>query len=92
MLSVNKATGLIDMLMGPKMSVNVLKEFTPQPALPFEEVQEALDGIDVVLEWDKRYDQDEPYELLIYRFKERGTNKSVNYINATNGALISMHD
>lgn len=92
MLSVNKTTGLIDMLMGPKMSVNVLREFTPQAALPFEEVQEALDGIDVVLEWDKRYDQDEPYELLIYRFKERGTNKSINYINATNGALISMHD
>lgn len=92
MLSVNKTTGLIDMLMASKIDVNVLTKFKCQPLLPIEQAKECLQDVDAVLEWDKRYELDEPAEILIYQFKERTSQLPIKYINATTGELILMKE
>ena len=88
MLSVNKTTGLVDMLMTPKLDARVLEDFQIQPKLPVEQAKEALKDVDAVLEWDKRYEKEEPVEMLIYRFKSRKSKLPIRYINATTGELI----
>lgn len=92
MLSVNKTTGVIDMLMASKIDVNVLTKFKCQPLLPIEQAKECLQDVDAVLEWDKRYELDEPAEILIYQFKERTSQLPIKYINATTGELILMKE
>lgn len=92
MLSVNKTTGLVDMLMTPKVDVKVLEVFRAQPLLPVEQAKEALKEADVVLEWDKRYEMDEPVEMLIYRFKSRESQLPIRYIDAITGELILMRE
>ncbi|MEG0473037.1 MAG: sigma-70 family RNA polymerase sigma factor [Solibacillus sp.] len=87
-LSVNKTTGLVDMLMAPKLEVKVLEVFRAQPLLPVEQAKEALKEADAVLEWDKRYKMDEPIEILIYKFKSRESALPIGYIEATTGELI----
>lgn len=88
MLSVNKTTGLIDMLMAPKLDVQVLEAFQVQSLLPLQHAKEALKDIDATLEWDKRYEMEEPVEMLIYRFKHRGLGLPLKYIDARTGELI----
>ena len=88
MLSVNKTTGLVDMLMAPKLDAKVLEAFQAQPLLPVEQAKEVLKEVDAVLEWDKRYEMEEPVEMLIYRFKSRESKLPVRYIHATTGELI----
>ena len=90
MLSVNKTTGLIDSLMGPKIDIRLLEEFVVQPLLPIEQALEAMCEVDAVLEWDKRYRNDEEtVEMLIYRFKHRESGQAVKYIDAVNGRVIT---
>ena len=88
MLSVNKTTGLVDMLRAPKLDARVLEDFQIQPKLPIEQAKEALKDVDAVLEWDKRYKKEAPDEMLIYRFKSRESKLPIRYINATTGELI----
>lgn len=92
MLSVNQTTGLVDMLMTPKLELNVLEEFEKQPLLPVEQAKESLKRVDVLLEWDKRYEMDNPVEMLIYRFKKRKSKLPIKYIDATTGELILMKE
>lgn len=92
MLSVNKTTGLVDMLMAPKLDANVLADFRVQPLLPVEQAKKALRNVDSVLEWDKRFEMDEPVEILIYRFKSRESQLPIRYIDATTGELILIKE
>lgn len=87
-LSVNKKTGFIDMLMAPRLSASVLHAFCKQPLMPLEEAKHALCDVEAQLEWDKRYELDDPVDMLIYRFKHRGSGNRVQCIDAVSGQLI----
>lgn len=86
MLTVNRTTGLVDMLMAPKIDVNILKQFQARPILPLAEAKKSLEAVDVVLQWDTRYEQDEPIEMLVYRYESRQL--PIKYIDAVSGELI----
>lgn len=88
MLSVNKTTGLVDMLMAPKLDVQLLEAFQVQSLLPLQQAKDALKNVDACLEWDNRYEMEEPVEMLIYRFKHRGLGLPIKYIDARTGELI----
>lgn len=88
-LCVNKTTGLIDSLIGPKIRAEQLKKFEQRPLISRAEAMNALDDIKPVLQWHRRYEQKQRVEALVYRLAYNGL--QVKYIDAVTGELICMY-
>lgn len=87
-VSVNRTTGLIDLLMGPKVSLNQIKQFQSQLILPIEKLSVAFKEIDANLRWSKEYDKEEPYEKMKYAICHRESKKKIVGVNAYTGEVI----
>lgn len=88
MITVNKTTGFIDMLMTPKIDISVIKAYTPAPLLKLSEAKHALKDVDAVLKWAHRYNGEDAAEQLEYAFGHSKTKQSIRGINAVTGELI----
>jgi len=89
-MSVNKTTGFIDMLMTPDVEISTMQAYTPAPLLALPKVKQSLNDIDAVLEWASNYDADEETEQLNYTFAHHKTKQRMEGINAVTGELILM--
>ena len=89
-ISVNKTTGFIDMLMTPDVEVSTIQAYTPAPLLELSKMKQALNEIDAVLQWASNYDGDVKTEQLNYTFAHHKTKQKVKGINAITGELILM--
>ena len=88
-VAVNRTTGLIDLLMSPSVSINMLEQLQEKPILPLDQLVEPIKQIDACLHWSTEYnDQDQPYEQLKYKLCESSTKHFIKGINAWTGALI----
>lgn len=92
MITVNKTTGFIDMLMTPNIDISVIRAYKPTPLLPLSEAKHALNEVDAVLKWVHHYneDEDEPADVLKYEYGHHKTKQSIRGINAVTGELILM--
>ncbi|MEG0473285.1 MAG: DUF4901 domain-containing protein [Solibacillus sp.] len=90
LLSINKTTGNIDMLMTPRIEISAIKAYTSAPLLELSKAKHALKDVDAFLEWAENYNSDEPQQLLNYSFGHYETKQSIKGINAVTGELILM--
>ena len=88
MITVNKTTGFIDMLMTAHIDISVIEAYTPAPLLPLSEAKHALKDVDAVLKWDHSYQDDDEAEQLKYAFGHSKTKQKIRGINAFTGELI----
>ena len=88
MISVNKTTGYIDMLMTPTIEISTIEAYTTTAIQDLSIAKHALKDVDCVLQWEKNYATDEPQEILKYTFKHHGTKQSIKGLNAVTGELI----
>ena len=87
-IGVNKTTGFIDILWSPRMDLAELQSFEASTIQPFEDVKSALQGVEAFLQWSRKYDEDEPKEVLEYKLGQIETKQRIVGIDATTGDLI----
>ena len=91
MITVNKTTGYIDMLMTPRIEISAINAYTPTPLLKPSEAKQALKDVDALLRWNHSYKDDDTSEQLVYAFCHSKTKQSIRGINAVTGELILMN-
>ena len=89
-ISVNKTTGFIDMLMTPRVDISTIQAYTGTPLLSLTEAKQSLQEVDAILEWSENYEADEPQQILQYKLVHHETQQRINGINAVTGELIRM--
>ena len=90
MITVNKTTGYIDMLMTSDTDISVIKAYKPTPLLQLFEAKQALKEVDAHLKWKHSYKDDDTTEQLVYAFSHSKTKQHIRGINAVTGELILM--
>ena len=88
MITVNKTTGYIDMLMTSDIDISVIEAYKPTPLLQLSEATQVLKDVDALLKWDHSYKDDVTTEQLVYAFGHSITKQSIRGINAVTGELI----
>ncbi len=87
-LSVNMTTGFIEFLMHPYITVDEIKAFDKKSLITEEHFKNVWSSIDAILKWDLQYDEDEPYEKLVYKLCEKKSKKKIACIDAVTGEII----
>ncbi|MER1999952.1 MAG: YcdB/YcdC domain-containing protein, partial [Lysinibacillus sp.] len=87
-VSVNKTTGFIDMLMTPRVDIASIQAYTSAPLLSIAEAKKSLQEVDAILEWSKNYDSEDPPQILQYKLVHNVTQQRIKGINAVTGELI----
>ncbi|MER1986662.1 MAG: YcdB/YcdC domain-containing protein [Solibacillus sp.] len=87
-VSVNQTTGLIDLLMTPRLALATIEAYKPAPILPLATAQQALSEVDALLAWQSNYDDENPSETLTYTFGHHETKQKIKGIDAVTGKLI----
>lgn len=88
-VAVNRTTGLIDLLMSPSVSINMVEQMQEKPIIPLNQLVETMEQIDACVQWSREYrNRNQSYEQLKYKLCERSTKRSIKGINAWTGALI----
>ena len=70
------------------MGLAELQSFEASTVQPFEDVKSALQGVEAFLQWSRKYDEDEPDDVLEYKLGQIGTKQQVIGIDAVTGDLI----
>lgn len=87
-IAINRTTGNIDVLMTPKLELDVIQSYNVAPLLPLTEAKKSLQHVDTLLAWHTDYKQEEQVEKLSYTFADQETQQSIRGIDAVTGALI----
>lgn len=87
-VGVNKTTGFIEIFWSPRMDLDELQSFEASSIQPFRVLKSALENVEVFLQWSKKYDEDEPQEVLEYKLRQTGTKQQIVGIDAVTGDLI----
>lgn len=85
---VNRTTGFIDLLMAPKVSLDLIKQFQSNLICPIEHLSNDFKEIDANLRWSKEYDKEGLYEQLKYEICHRESKKKLAGVNAYTGEAI----
>lgn len=92
-VTVNRKTGQIDYYSGPSFDYEQLRHISSEPVISKKEVHDIfLNHLDFELAWNKNYDEKEEYYTLVYQACDRHTRKSIRYIDAITGAVITEKD
>ena len=89
-VAVNRQTGQIDHYMGPSFDYEQLHHIPSEPVVTKEEAHDIfLKSLDFELAWHKNYDENEDRCTLVYQDCDRYTRKTIRYIDAITGAVIT---
>lgn len=92
-VSVNKQTGQINYYSGPSFDFEQLKHISSEPVISKEDAHDIfLNHLDFELVWNKSYEENEEVYTLVYQACDRQTRKSIRYIDAITGAVITEKD
>lgn len=89
-VTVNRQTRQIDYYSGPSFDFEQLRHISSEPVISKKEAHDIfLRSLDFQLVWNKNYDDKEEYDSLVYQACDRHTRKSIRYIDAITGAVIT---
>jgi len=89
-VAVNRQTGQIDHYSGPSFDFEQLHHIPSEPVITKEEAHDTfLKSLDFELAWHKNFDEKEDGYTLVYQDCDRHTRKSIRYIDAITGAVIT---
>ncbi len=89
-VTVNRQTGLIDYYSGPSFDFEQLRHMASEPVISKKEAYDIfLNHLDFELVWNKNYEENEESYTLVYQPCDRHTRKSIRYIDAITGAVIT---
>lgn len=92
MIGVNETTGLVDVLMTPTVSVEMIEAFIAGTPLPLNEALQAVKKLDLKLSWDVEETINKVIDIPQYRLCEHQTKRTVRGLNALTGELILWND